>query len=349
MKKFAAFAAAAVMALTAGCGASAGKKEQSTTTAKTYIPPETTVSAAESSAPETETAQDSEAEPKEPEKEEIFDTAPLARAYITGDNTELDDLQKQILLNAAKAVAECTTEDMTAYQKELALHDWLIRNCTYDKGELRAIPKPGEHCSDPYGALVDGEAICMGYTTTFKLFMDMLEIPCGIVHSVDSEGDEHAWNTVQLDGSWYYVDTTWDDPVPDEPDRDIKHQFFNITKDEISIEHVLPEEAPDTDSSEFLFATQEIYTVTSLDEISDGVAAAAGRGHSDVALYFDMEDMELEKDSLFSSDDDYYIFTDRELYISIANECKEAGMEYLYSCLRSSDRGTVLLIDFGPR
>ena len=46
-------------------------------------------------------------------------------------------------------------------------------------------------------------AVCVGYATTFRLFMQMLEIPCQVVHNSELF---HSWDLVQLDGHWYHVD-----------------------------------------------------------------------------------------------------------------------------------------------
>lgn len=348
MRRIAAFAAAAVMLLAAGCSSAdtgGGDSE-----GKTYLPAET--SAAENSsgiktqtAPPAETDDSTGAE--QPDPDVIFDTLPLSRAYLSDDLSGLDDFQKQILFKAAQVVKECTDESMTPYEKEMALHDWLIRSCTYDKGALRAIKQPGEHASDPYGALIDGQAICMGYTTAFKLFMEMIGIPCGIIHSTDAEGDEHAWNIVQLDGSWYYVDTTWDDPVPDKNDGYVKHQFFNITRDEIAIEHILPADAPAADSTEYLFAEHELYTVTDLSQLSDGIKAALERGHRDLPVRFDTG-IDLKDGVLFPSDTDYYSISDKELREAVTDACREAGCQFAIGSLRSSAQGDVLLIIFNP-
>ena len=349
MRKLAALTAAVLMMTATSCSAFNNTEEEETDFI--YYPPEETTITCESEAEatESETAEDSadtdssEAE----EKAEIFDTMPIAQAYLSNSDKELDKFQQKILDKASEVIEECVTSEMTPYEKELALHDWLIRNCTYDKGALRAIKMEGKHSTDPYGALINGEAVCMGYTTTFKLFMDMVGIPCGIVHSTDSEGDEHAWNTVQLDGCWYYVDATWDDPVPDSDDRDIKHQFFNITRDEIAIEHVLPDDAPYTESADWLFATREQQVITDYSQLADCIKQAAERGHSDVAVYFDMEDVEFKESELFAPNDSY-MFSDLDIQSGVINACSDAGYDYMYSCLRTSDKGTVLLITFAP-
>ncbi len=345
MRKSLAFAAALVMI--AACGCSASGREDSTQD-NTSPPEETSVTAVShnsSGAPDSEAGESIPDEP--PDTDRIFDTAPIADAYISGDDSALDSFQKQILSKAAAVIDQCVTEDMTPYEKELALHDWMIRYCTYDKGELRAIKKPGKHCSDPYGALIDGQAICMGYTTTFKLFMDMVGIPCGIIDSTDDEGDEHAWNIVQLDGSWYYVDTTWDDPVPDKENGYVKHQYFNITREEISRRHILPDGAPETDSTEYLFAEHELFPVTDISQITEGVKSALEKGHADLAVYFDMD---TELADISDADlSDYYTIPDIKLQKEISAACKKAGTQFLCSSLRSSDRGSVLLIIFEPK
>ncbi len=59
--------------------------------------------------------------------------------------------------------------------------------------------------------------VCEGYARAFKVLCDRLEIPCvltdgtAIAHLGDT-AEEHMWNYVQLDGNWYAVDVTWNDP-----------------------------------------------------------------------------------------------------------------------------------------
>lgn len=64
--------------------------------------------------------------------------------------------------------------------------------------------------------------------------MRILGIPCETVTGTgeqDGVSQNHAWNAIQIDGNWYQVDVTWDDPVPDEKGRVI-YTYFNVT-DEI--------------------------------------------------------------------------------------------------------------------
>lgn len=89
--------------------------------------------------------------------------------------------------------------------KVAAVHDWLVRNVAYDESDRLA-----SHTA--YGLFANGTAVCEGYSQAFKLAMDELGVPCTIVRSEDMA---HQWNMVCLDGTWYHVDVTWDDPTPD--------------------------------------------------------------------------------------------------------------------------------------
>lgn len=69
---------------------------------------------------------------------------------------------------------------------------------------------------NPYGALVNGKAVCEGYARAFKLVMDRLGVECVLVQGVaqgETNGgyEPHMWNYVKLDGGWYAVDVTWND------------------------------------------------------------------------------------------------------------------------------------------
>lgn len=317
-----------------------------------YYPPETQNSAISSDISSSEISDsseksDSSLNPDESgeNKTEIYDTAPIAEAYRSGDATELSSQDLAILGRASQVVEECVTDDMDDYEKELALHDWLIYNCTYDKGALRAIERPGEHAADPYGALIDGQAICMGYTTTFKLFMDMVGIECGIVHSSDTDGDEHAWNTVKLGDFWYYVDATWDDPVPDKDGRLARHTYFNITYDEMAEQHILPDGAPQTESTDSLYCERQLAVLSDVSELSEAVAEAADAGRADVAVYLD-NGIVFESGTGFFSVGETYTFTDKDLFKAVIDECREAGCQYNVSYVRKCGKGNALLIIF---
>lgn len=147
-------------------------------------------------------------------------------AWQSGDSTQLGAKDKAILEAASAVIATKVSDDMEPWEKELALHDWIIYNVDYDPEALSNLPTatPDPDGDNPYGTLVNGVGVCGGYSSTFKLFMDMVGIPCVTVPGLANNGEAHAWNKVQLDGDWYCVDATWDDPT----DADPYHVYFNV-------------------------------------------------------------------------------------------------------------------------
>lgn len=97
------------------------------------------------------------------------------------------------------------------YENIKLVHDYLVESIEYDQTLSQA------NIYDLYGAIVNKKSVCEGYAKAFKYLMDSLNIPCTIVigKATNSEGktENHAWNYVQLNGTWYAVDSTWDDPI----------------------------------------------------------------------------------------------------------------------------------------
>lgn len=91
------------------------------------------------------------------------------------------------------------------------VHDYLVDNIEYDSSISKA------NIYDVYGALVNHVAVCEGYARSFKYILDEMGIPCVLVIGTGTnsrgETERHAWNYVEIQGSWYAVDCTWDDPV----------------------------------------------------------------------------------------------------------------------------------------
>jgi hypothetical protein len=103
------------------------------------------------------------------------------------------------------------------YEKILYVHDQLVRRCAYGDTESDL-----DHLA--YAALVNGRAVCEGYTAAYRIVLNRLGIQC---IKVESEEMNHSWNMVYLDGAWYHVDVCWDDPTPDQgPDAWVSHDNF---------------------------------------------------------------------------------------------------------------------------
>lgn len=133
-------------------------------------------------------------------------------SYLKSNFSSSSKLNGKInLLEAMKKEINRQLEGNSDYNKIKKVHDWLINNIEYD------INLESEEPYSICGALTEGKAVCEGYARSFKYIMDGLQIPCVLVSGIgtnsNGETESHAWNYVQLDGKWYAIDVTWDDPI----------------------------------------------------------------------------------------------------------------------------------------
>ena len=132
-------------------------------------------------------------------------TTQISDAYKSGDASKLSDTDRETLDMAKKVLDEIITDGMSDYEKELAVYKWITANIDFDDGSLAVIPDENDKVVDnPHGVLQNHKAVCVGYATTFRLFMQMMDIDCMVVH--DSYLS-HSWDLVKLDGEWYHTDT----------------------------------------------------------------------------------------------------------------------------------------------
>ena len=164
------------------------------------------------------------------EMENSYDAEAVLQAYRSGDSSSLSKMNRSILDAAKDVIASEISDDMSDYEKELAIHDFITGWSRFDYSVFGRSASDGftDGSDTPYGVLIDQSAMCHGYSSTFQLFMDMLDIECMTVFGIPgSNGTEHSWNMVNLDGEWYQVDCAWDDPIGGSP----CHTYFNVTSD----------------------------------------------------------------------------------------------------------------------
>ncbi|GHV46900.1 hypothetical protein FACS189499_03240 [Clostridia bacterium] len=120
---------------------------------------------------------------------------------------------------ACKAAADTLTDDMTPAEKVLRLHDFLAARTAYDTSLTKYTS---------YDALVNGSAVCQGYSLAFSQLLHNAGIECEIVRS---ESMNHSWNYVKLGGKWYHADVTWDDALYNNSDLlgNVYHSNFLLS------------------------------------------------------------------------------------------------------------------------
>ncbi|MGM0883414.1 MAG: transglutaminase domain-containing protein [Bacillota bacterium] len=103
----------------------------------------------------------------------------------------------------AKALATIIKPAMNDHEKIKAIHDWIVSHVEYDQSLTHYTA---------YEAVTSGETVCQGYSLLGYKMLKEAGITVLIAEGTVNTG-EHAWNMVKLDGVWYHLDLTWDDPV----------------------------------------------------------------------------------------------------------------------------------------
>lgn len=152
-------------------------------------------------------------------------------------------MKKESQNRVKEIIAKVVKPSMSDYDKELALHDYLLENAEYDQrfyyGNM-----PEESYSD-YGTLVKGTGVCDSYAKAMYRLLNTAGIETLYVTGNAIDGDQvifHAWNIVRLDGEYYNLDPTWNDPIIyGKPKGETRHTYFNLTDEELSKDHMWDE------------------------------------------------------------------------------------------------------------
>ena len=157
--------------------------------------------------------------------ETTYDT--MNKVHVSIVKTYTDKEIEEINEKVDEIIENVVTDDV--HQKELikTIHDYIIENSKYDV--QRADHNVIKYASNTaYGVLFEGYGICSGYADTMSIFLNRYNIPNFKIAS-----ENHVWNAVKLDGEWYHLDLTWDDPITDNDKDVVLHDYFLITSDEL--------------------------------------------------------------------------------------------------------------------
>lgn len=136
---------------------------------------------------------------------------------------------------AKQIIAEIIKPNMSDLQKELAIHDYIVKNTTYDYTNLVKGTLPGETYTI-YGVLINKKAVCEGYAKAMYKLLKMAGVENMVVIG-EADGTPHAWNLVKINGSYTHLDATWDDPVTRTGRGVLSHKYFNLSDQAISKDH----------------------------------------------------------------------------------------------------------------
>lgn len=126
------------------------------------------------------------------------------------------------------------------FEKALVAYEYIIKQTAYEGKALKSTDKFYDYAYGIDGVVLKKRAVCAGYAKTFQYFMSKHHVVCTLVTG-QTERERHAWNLINLYGQYYYIDTTWGDPVFSKqatPDPDyVSYDYFCFTTEELKKSH----------------------------------------------------------------------------------------------------------------
>lgn len=148
--------------------------------------------------------------------------------YLTKDTNLINKMQKDIDAVVDKLVQEAAGKP-TTFEKLKVFHDYLVLNSTFElKDDVN-----GNYNTTIYNAFgsgaEQGNIQCQGYAKAMQYLCDRAGIKSMVVTGETEKGQSHAWNVIDVDGSWYNLDCTWDDPILSTPNyKNLRYAFFLV-------------------------------------------------------------------------------------------------------------------------
>lgn len=151
-----------------------------------------------------------------------------------GNNKSVGEMLDEFELQAINVIEKLKREgkiSVTQTEKEKArvLYTWVVQNTKY-------VNNNSVETSSGYGQIINGEAVCQGYVSSYNYLLRLIGIENvkGVSGHVDGEG--HIWTEAKLDGERVIIDVTFGDPLPDREDK-VDYKYFDINEKEIRKTH----------------------------------------------------------------------------------------------------------------
>lgn len=145
---------------------------------------------------------------------------------------QVKSMYAELVSELDRIADEIRFDGMTDFDKLLLAHDYIASHCAYYEVD----DYYGDNLSySAYGVIINQKAVCQGYSFAYEAILSRLGFDD--VLFVISDSLNHVWNLVKLDGKWYNIDVTWDDPMQinydmNNPDMQlIRHNFFLISQE----------------------------------------------------------------------------------------------------------------------
>lgn len=171
-------------------------------------------------------------------------------AKIKVHQTYLTNPAQEDIVNekVASILSTADTESMSDFQKVKFVNDYIVKNTEYSTNTTAS-----PHSA--YAVIQENKGVCQGYALLALKMLQALGVETQyVVGEVYTGG--HAWNLVKVDGEWYHLDTTWNDPTPDRKNI-VRYEYFLVNDDKLKLDHTwIQSDYPEAKSSKFEFMAQ---------------------------------------------------------------------------------------------
>lgn len=149
------------------------------------------------------------------------------------------EARKARIEEKADAILVSVPDTDDEYEKVKYIYETIIQNTEYDT--------TAEDNQNICSVFLNGASVCQGYAKSVQYLLRRMGMNAGLVVGTVRSGDGHAWNLVQVNGAWYYLDATWGDAyyLFEQEDTDmqpkaaaINYDYFCVTTEQMAKTHV---------------------------------------------------------------------------------------------------------------
>lgn len=151
--------------------------------------------------------------------------------YNETDTDKIAAMQKEIDATVDSLLKEANSKSST-FDKLKVFHDYLVLNSTFEKSEEAGNYNQTIYNAFSGGTSKQGNIQCAGYAKSMQYLCDKAGIDCMVITGTNDQGTSHAWNKVKVEGEWYNLDTTWDDPILKTPVTNYLRYSYFLVPDE---------------------------------------------------------------------------------------------------------------------
>lgn len=180
------------------------------------------------------------------------------------DDPESEEVQEHLKQRLSEVQARIP-EGAGNYEITKIVYDYMIERCEYVEG--------AENNQNILSSLVSNQTVCAGYAKGVQYLLNQLGIPCSyivgtIINPEEGENSYHAWNMVEIDNDYYYMDATWGDIAEVAPHT--CNAYFMLSQSEMLQLYVPDNETKETTSYNNYFIQNGVY----LNEYNEGIISS---------------------------------------------------------------------------